>query len=270
MKIDLHMHSYASDGTLDAKGLLAKLEEQNIKLFALTDHDTIACIDEMKEAIKGKDIFFIPGVEIATSYQGKEYHLTCYGYETSKGFTDLLDNNLDIRYQFDIEIITALALEHESVTLEEFLDYDDDPYNGGWLSYNYLKSKGLLNCLQDYFDLTRPLNKQMVFPSPKTVVEAVHKAGGYVFVAHPAARHMDESHLDDFRSYGVDGVECFTPYNKDQAQAQFYIDYCNKHGLKISGGSDYHGPFVERAIGNPAILDTQISFEFFKSIAIKG
>ncbi len=52
---------------------------------------------------------------------------------------------------------------------------------------------------------------------------------------------------------GIDGIECFTPYN-DKKQSEFYIDFCNKNNLMISGGSDCHGDFIkERKLGIPNI-----------------
>ncbi len=55
MKIDLHMHSYHSDGKLDCKGLIKEIKEAGIGLFSLTDHDTTNGLEEMKKALIGEE-----------------------------------------------------------------------------------------------------------------------------------------------------------------------------------------------------------------------
>jgi len=265
MKIDLHMHSYHSDGKLDCKGLVKEIKEAGINLFSLTDHDTISGLEEMKKAIKGQGIDFIPGVEIATRYEGKEYHLTVYGYDhKNKAFLDLIDEIKKIRTDYDIAIVKFLEPQ---VTIEEFLEYEDDPYIGGWPSLNFLKHKGIVDTIFDYFDISDACPAVMVFPDAKRIIDTAHQAGAAVFMAHPSSNGkggLDEKILDYFRLKGLDGLECFSPYTKSDDEIQYYIEYCKKYDLMKSGGSDYHGGFVGRSIGVPHVTDDDISYEFFK------
>lgn len=270
MKVDLHMHSYYSDGVLDCKQLLEEIKEKKIGLFSLTDHETIDGLEEMKSVVKGSGIGYIPGVELASRFQGKEFHLTIYGYdETNKKFLELIDEISGVRKQFDIDIVTFLQ---PMVSLDDFKLYEDDPYNGGWPSLNFLKVNGLIDNMSDYFKLTKECTAKMLFPDPKYIIDIAHKAGAAVFLAHPSSNQkggLDEVTLDFFREAGIDGLECYSPYCFSQEEIDRYVDYCNKHNLKVSGGSDYHGGFVNRTLGFPHVTTDEISYEFLKQFIYK-
>lgn len=270
MKVDLHMHSYHSDGVLDCKQLLEEVKAKEISLFSLTDHETIDGLNEMKSLVKGSGLSFIPGVELATRYEDKEYHLTIYGYDdNNERFISLVKEISDIRKQFDIDIITYLS---DQVSLDEFKVYEDNPYNGGWPSLNFLKLKGIIENIQDYFKLTRDCTAEMIFPDPKYIIDIAHGAGAAVFLAHPSSNGkggLASEKLDFFRQAGVDGLECYSPYCFSQEEIDRYVDYCQKYDLKISGGSDYHGGFVNRSLGFPHVTTNEISYEFLKQFIHK-
>ena len=54
--VDLHMHSTASDGTDSPEDLINKIRKSGIKVFSLTDHDTISGVNEIKANLPN-DIF---------------------------------------------------------------------------------------------------------------------------------------------------------------------------------------------------------------------
>ena len=82
--IDLHVHSNVSDGTYTPKELVNYALEKHLAAFALTDHDTVAGIEEAKEAAKNKDILLIPGIEVSAEYRGRDIHLLGYGLSYQK------------------------------------------------------------------------------------------------------------------------------------------------------------------------------------------
>jgi len=136
-----------------------------------------------------------------------------------------------------------------------------------------LLDRGIIKEFSDFFRLLEGANLNMVFPHPSIVIDAVHQSGGKVFLAHPSSNQkggLDEKVLDDFRLWGIDGLECYSPYSKDADEIQYYLDYCTRYDLKISGGSDYHGKFVNRHLGEPHVEEHMISYDFFSKLAIKG
>jgi len=81
-KVDMHIHTVASDGTWDVEELKNELLKNKIQIFSVTDHDSVDNIKNMQEVLDHKDnLIFIPGVELSAEYQGKEYHLTLYNFD---------------------------------------------------------------------------------------------------------------------------------------------------------------------------------------------
>ena len=63
-KIDLHLHTTASDGTLSPKEIVDYAIKKDMKAIAITDHDSIAGVKEALEYSKDKKLIVVPGVEM--------------------------------------------------------------------------------------------------------------------------------------------------------------------------------------------------------------
>lgn len=267
VKVDLHMHSQHSDGKLSCEALLAEVKAKGIGLFALTDHDNIMGVEEMSLVAKRAGINFVPGVEIASTFMGKEFHLTTYGFDLRHdSLLALLAHNMQVRLDFDEVVLEHVAGEYGQHLIAAFQAYKDEPALGGWPSLNFLIKKGIIEDISEYFALTSKIEENMIFPSPQAIIEIVHAAGGRVFLAHPSSNGrggLAQDVLDYFLESDIDGIECFSPYTKDEKEVQYYLDYCNRHNLMISGGSDYHGGFVGRSLGYPHITGEMISYQWF-------
>jgi predicted metal-dependent phosphoesterase TrpH len=81
-------------------------------------------------------------------------------------------------------------------------------------------------------------------------LDLLKKAGAVSLLVHPAIDH-DGSGYDDFDHHvlyplmerGLDGIEVYYPYDPSyRAQAiDHYAKIAHKHGMLISGGTDFHG-----------------------------
>ena len=87
--IDLHCHSYFSDGELSPSALLKKALDAHVKLLALTDHDTIEGLQELHAAAKGCDIAVIDGIELSVRW--KKYDIHVLGLNINAAHPSLLD-----------------------------------------------------------------------------------------------------------------------------------------------------------------------------------
>src|SRR5256885_14595408 len=76
--IDLHTHTYYSDGTLSPQQLVALAKERGLDVLAVTDHDSISGMPEAREAAEVAGIEIVPGVEFSAEYDGTSLHLLCY------------------------------------------------------------------------------------------------------------------------------------------------------------------------------------------------
>ncbi len=89
--IDFHMHSIASDGTDSVQHLLKHIRDAGIRVFSLTDHDTIRGAEEM-ESIVPQNMTFIKGVEFSCITKAGKCHILGYGYDThSNAIQKVLD-----------------------------------------------------------------------------------------------------------------------------------------------------------------------------------
>jgi predicted metal-dependent phosphoesterase TrpH len=73
--VDLHLHSTASDGTLDPAALVAHVAARGVKLMALTDHDTVAGVEAAAAAARALGLAFVAGVEVSASWRGRSIHV---------------------------------------------------------------------------------------------------------------------------------------------------------------------------------------------------
>ena len=83
--IDLHAHSTASDGTLSPAALVALAAREGLTAVALTDHDTVAGLDEAAAAAREAGVGFVPGIELEVEWQKGVFHMLGLGLERWTG-----------------------------------------------------------------------------------------------------------------------------------------------------------------------------------------
>lgn len=258
VRADLHMHTRASDGTLMPKELLKELVEKEIKLFSVTDHDSIGSLDEMKELTKDMDIKFIPGVEVSSIINGEQFHILAYNFdESNKKLVSLIENNDKLLQKKDDDSIKQLIKAGYDINFKEYLEYEHDPSKGGWKTLNFLIDSGICKNIDEFFNkifVGERALKYPDFPHPKEVIKIIKDAGGFVVLAHPkygkSQFELNEM-LELFKDWGVQGIECYHPHH-DEETIKYLVDYCTKNNLIITGGSDYHGGLIsKRSLGNP-------------------
>ncbi len=256
-RIDMHMHTNASDGTWDVNELKSELIENKINIFSVTDHDCIDNIKNMQDIIKpGDNIVFIPGTELTAEYKRKEYHLTLYNFDiNNKELLSLMNWTNQNKLDSNKEYIGYAAKIYENVNEEDFERYEYDRKRGGWKSANYMIDKGIHEGIPQHLADVYRSGLRALLRSPEEVINIAKKSGGSIFLAHPSYHYknsaMPAEELKYWTELGVDGIECFSPYNLD---AEYYIDFCKKNNLMISGGSDCHGNFIPaRKLGVPNI-----------------
>lgn len=267
-KVDMHLHTYASDGQWTALEVIENIDKNKIQIFAVTDHDDIRCIKDMIPLVKERhDLTYIRGVEGTVTYKGIEHHILTYDIdESNEEFLELIAFNRQVRHESNYRLIDWLSKDYPHISSKDYKAYDYNPYQGGWRAYCYLADRGIVSNIGDYFDKVSGFEDQKVFLSPEIYLPKMKELGYKTVLAHPPAYTEEdlyaEEHLDYLRSLGLDGIECYSKYLKDQSHASYYVDYCNRHKMIITGGSDCHGGFVGRKIGFPDVDETMIKLWF--------
>ncbi len=247
-KADLHIHTIKSDGKLTPEEAILLAEKRNLKALAITDHDTIEGYKEALAYIENSDIELIPGVEISAQFKGRECHLLAYYFDLdSNEFNKLLLRQSYTRKQrmrTIVEILNSFGLE---ITYDEVRARANGGNIGRPHAASILVERGYSYNIRDAFSQylnTEKLGKiNFAYPDIKEAVEIIKNAGGAAIVAHPGRLYYDEE-IDELRESGIDGFECIHPSHTYEKQ-QFYSEYCDKHSLLKTGGSDYHGRYTD-------------------------
>ncbi len=260
MKADLHMHTNASDGTWSPEAVMENVTRAKIKVFAVTDHDSVKNVEALSGLVKDTDLNYIKGVEISSTKNGRIFHILGYNIDTRNNtLNKVLEHNSRNMEQRDEKSIETLMETGHPVSLEEFLLYKNNPDRGGWKALNYVQDKGLCSHYKDFFKLfenpTRGMNIDGCV-TPEEAISAVKEAGGIPVLAHPGSALYGcslEEAVSTVLNLGIEGFECFHPENSEET-TEYCLEVCKRENLFITGGSDCHGTFVkERRLGKPDI-----------------
>lgn len=248
-KIDLHVHSAASDGTLTPTELVEEAVNAKLSAFALTDHDTVDGIAEAKAAAQKFPIEFIPGVEISTDYKEKEIHIVgLFIDETNQELLEHLSifrNNRDNRNEKMYELLRAEGFDISAEALQQM--FPDAVLTRAHVG-RFLLEKGYISSLSVAFDKYIGDGCRCFVPkariTPSEAIGLIHNANGKAILAHPVLYHMSDERLREmllaFKTYGLDGIEAL--YSTYKPGDERYIRRLAKeYDLQLSGGSDFHG-----------------------------
>lgn len=262
MRVDLHIHTTASDGRWTPEQVIAGVQAEGIGLFAISDHDSIANVAETERLSRAAGLRFLRAVEISTTVGGNIFHILAYNIELeTPSLQDLLAENTAKMEATDDHDIHALIELGYPLDFEEYRHYEYDRTRGGFKSLNYLLDKGICNSPHEFFDQLSPKFGRIWpdFGSPLEAVAVIRAAGGVPILAHPGASFrklggVTEATLNSLLPYGIAGIECYSQYH-DTAATQRCVAWCERHDWLITGGSDYHGGYVNRQLGVP-VVDT--------------
>lgn len=259
-RIDLHVHSTESDGTLTPIELVQKAYEMGLSAFAITDHDTVNGIAPAKEVAKNLGIEFITGVELSTEYHETEVHIVGLLLdETSPIFLEHLTNFRSSRDERNEKMFLKLQEEGFDINTSRLKEMFPDAVLTRAHVARYLLEKGYINSISAAFDTYIGDNCRCYIPrkkiSPQEAIAVIHAAGGLAIMAHPILYRLKDKDLriliSDCKASGLDGIEAV--YSTYQPSQEHYIKSLAKnYNLAISGGSDYHGdnkPLIQLGLG---------------------
>lgn len=250
--IDLHTHSNSSDGTLTPGELVKLAKSRNISALALTDHDTIAGLDEFLNACNKYDIEGVTGTEISTLHNkltNLELHILGLNFPFPNDFLGKeLKQFEKLREDRNLKMLDNFNKLGFSMTLEDLQGKNKATILTRAHFANVLLEKGYAKdrkeVFEKYLSKTSPAYVEKTMPSSKTVIDLIHKASGVAILAHPNlyGLNLDEVYVlcKELKELGLDGIEVsHSSYKKPQMYR--ITEIANKLGFVFSGGSDFHG-----------------------------
>ena len=251
MLVDLHMHSFFSDGTMSPEEIVDISNNRNVKIISITDHNRIEAYEEAKDKGKQLGITLIKGCEINVRFKDKILHLLAYNFENTSKLCSLIDKSYEELQKNSVDLVTKLALEDNRVSLEDYKQYEHDRRKGGWKGLHYLYERGITTKLFEgfkYYDMYGCGYENYDFPNIEEVCLAIKEANGISVLAHPGEyfKNLEKHKLieifEELRVHGINGIECYYPTHSEE-MTDICVEFCKKHHMIITSGSDEHGEF---------------------------
>ena len=251
MLVDLHIHTYYSDGTMSPKEVVEDAKRKNLGIIAITDHDVLDSYEELKVEAEKAGIIAIRGVEIDSIFEGHLVHLLAYKFEDNEKLFKLINHAKEQLLETSIELIRRMENDYEGISLEDYNSYEYERRKGGWKGIHYLHDRKITDGLFDgvkFYGKYDCGHEKFAFPSVEEVCNTVHDANGYVVLAHPCNYYSNKNKeeilekLEILKNLGIDGVECYYPANSD-LMTNTCLEFCKDNNLIITAGSDGHGDF---------------------------
>lgn len=271
--IDLHTHSNCSDGSMTPTELVAHAAERGLKAIALSDHDTVAGIDEALEAGKRYGVEIVPAIEFSVQSDTETHILGFYIDHKCERLKDALENINKVRWQRTVNTCENLQRLGFDVSMDEALRIAPSGLIGRAHFARILMEKGYTKSVKEGFEKYlangRPAYDGTQYLTAEMAVKLIEDIGGVSFVAHPHLIRLSDESLREFlimlKGYGLCGIEGY--YNEYTPEMQEYFhNLARELGLEISGGTDYHAkmkPHIEIGIGQD---NMQIPYSVLENI----
>jgi predicted metal-dependent phosphoesterase TrpH len=248
--IDLHTHTYYSDGTMGPLQLLELARERGLDVVALTDHDTIAGLPEGRDAANAVGIELVPGVEFSAEYEGASLHILCYWPDEQ-----------DLELQAELARLQETRLRRGELMVEKLqelgypVSFDRVREIAGGTNIvrphvaQALVEAGVIAAERDAYtdefigDGGRAYVEKHAL-DPLDALALIKKADGVCVIAHPAMWRGQESVPDELienmADAGMAGIEVDHP-DQTPEQREHYRGLAKRLDLVVTGSTDFHG-----------------------------
>ena len=269
--IDLHLHTTASDGLFEPAILVDLAWRAGIRTMSVTDHDTIAGLQEAERAATAAGMAFVPGIEITAVHEGRDIHVLGYFFDRADAaFGEFLAQQRADRVRRVNVMADKLADLGKPIDRRAVLASRSRGRSlGRPLVAKALVKAGHVADTRQAFDQLigegKPAFIPRSGPGPAEVIAIINRAGGVSSLAHPGLSRRDDL-IPAMVDAGLTAVEAFHSEH-DLTTTARYLALADRHGILVSGGSDYHGDKERR---RAAFGTVGLPRERFERLAARG
>lgn len=267
MRIDLHAHSTASDGTDSPAGVVEAARAAGLDVVALTDHDSTAGWAEAAAAAQRLGVTLVPGAEISCQAGGISVHLLAYLHDPAhEGLAEELDRTRDDRVHRARRIVGLVARDYPLGWDEVLAQVPVGATVGRPHIADALVAAGHVRDRDEAFDRIlytgSPYYARHYAPDAVDAVRLVVQAGGVPVMAHPRAgrrgRVVSEGVIADLVAVGMAGLEADHRDHTD-GEREALRGLAADLDIFVTGSSDYHGTGKANLLGEnttaPEVLE---------------
>ncbi|MFC4500022.1 MULTISPECIES: PHP domain-containing protein [Streptomyces] len=249
MRIDLHCHSTASDGTDTPAELVRNAAAAGLDVVALTDHDTTRGYAEATAALP-EGLTLVTGAELSCRVDGVSLHMLAYLFDPEEpallAERELVRDDRVPRARGMVERLQGMGVP---ITWEQVARIAAGGSVGRPHVATALVELGVVPTVNDAFTQNwladgGRAHVEKHETDPFEAIRLVKGAGGVTVFAHPAAgkrgRTVPESTIAELAAAGLDGIEVDHMDHDDETRARLR-GLAADLGLLVTGSSDYHG-----------------------------
>ena len=249
MKVDLHNHSYYSDGLFSPSEVVEYADEAGCDLFALTDHDTTDGLSEAKQMADKLSVDLVSGVEISAFWRNMTIHVIGLDIDIDN---HILQAGLGHNQQLRKDRAEKIAFELWRAGIKDALEKTQALSKNDMLTRTHFAQmliregycKDMKSVFRRYLNGKKPGGVRVEWKNIDEVVSWIHDAGGKAVLAHPFRYRMTQTKiknmLTDFKEVLGDGIEVVTATSTDE-EITLSNKWAKENKLLSSCGSDYHG-----------------------------
>lgn len=265
-RIDLHTHSSVSDGTETPAEVMRQAKRAGLDVVALTDHDTVAGLEEARLEADALGLEFVPGVEFSAAIGPASVHMLGYFIDaTSSELIEVMDRTRRDRETRAEAMVQRIAADYPLSWEDVLAAAEPGATLGRPHIADALIARGIVTDREEAFSSIlhwrggyyRPQRA----PAPEEAVRLIRAAGGVPVVAHPASRGsrvMEPGRLESLIEVGLMGLEVDHRENSPQARAALRA-IAAEHDLIVTGSSDYHGAGKPNQLGEYTTAPTELA-----------
>lgn len=275
MRADLHIHTYYSDGAYSPVQIAAMAREAGLSLISMTDHDSLAGLEEKTRAAADCGLSYVPGWEVSAYRGDLKVHILGYGCRICAPYEQFLRARREGALARAEDIIARaneyFGLDVTLADAERFHQKKDAPLHTMHIVAAFAerlgRDKGDLYAAA--FEPGKPCHSLIGRPSPQDAIDVIHASGGIAVLAHPGRIKLSAerrfSLMDELVGRGLDGIECSHSDHTEEQTAQFAA-YARLCGLLQTGGSDFHAEGRNRVIGQPPFSPSEELLAAFRRL----
>lgn len=263
-KIDLHVHSIYSDGTLTPRELLEEAKSQGVTTIAITDHDICKGVEQAINHGIDLGIDVIPGIEITANVGTQQFHILGYHIDYKSELWNKYADEVRASRMAQIESICnklntiGYVISMKDI-LEEIKSKSLGIYVVGFalMKAGYVKNvdegnKIILSKCKEEWSSYRAI-------SPMNAIKLIKRCKGIPVLAHPYTS-KNTKYVKELKEYGLKGLEVYYPRHNLQ-QIEELKNLAKEEKLIITGGTDFHGPLGPHCDDNILMGSTDISYQ---------